>query len=84
MIKLIAIFVTSIFIICLFIVIVEFLFKKWLNGQNLEYDFKNSNIILYRLFFASKYIGVISLIGMIILWILYTTQPPEIDPTKYK
>lgn len=84
MIKLIAIFVTGIFIICLFIGIVEFLFKKWLNGQNLEYDFKNSNIILYRLFFASKYIGVISLIGMIILWILYTTQPPEIDPTKYK
>lgn len=84
MIKFMAIFVTSIFIICFIVMIVEFLFKKWFKSQGLEPDFLKSNIYLYNLFFASKCIGVITLIGMVILWILYTIQPSDIDPTKYK
>ena len=74
MIKNIAILVTILFVICLCLIIAEIIIKKWFVRAGLDSDLLKTNDLFYKLFFSSKCIGVISFIGMILLWILYFVQ----------
>lgn len=82
MIKMFAIIVTLIFIICLAIIIAELVTKWLMDKGGLNPKSLNSDPLFSKLFLGAKIIIIIAFIGMLILWVHYWKTPKDLDIPK--